>query len=256
MRRVARSPAHSPRGGAGDAPTVIIVGAEPRKIVTVARSLHRAGVRCIVATPHGQPLRVSSRAFAGVVRLRGDLADSADMLARLARSEGAAWVVPTSDSSLQIVCAAYQDLSRHSAVGSPPPAIVQRVLDKAITLAIAKRCGVPVPTSVTIARATRARIGTRDNALSDRREARRQEPQVRARLQDAHVQRARTSCAPYSRRRRGSARDCSSSPITADRAWASSCCCQGAKSSRAFSIGGSRKIRRRAALRWLRCRRR
>jgi protein-tyrosine-phosphatase/predicted ATP-grasp superfamily ATP-dependent carboligase len=148
------SPALSPRGGAGDAPTVIIVGAEPRKIVTVARSLHRAGVRCVVATPRGQPLRVSSRAFASIVRWRGDLAESAEMLSRLARSEGARWVVPTSDSSLQLVCAAYQELSRSCAVGCPPPAIVQRVLDKAITLATAERCGIPVPTSVTIARAT------------------------------------------------------------------------------------------------------
>ena len=150
MHRAERSPALSPRGGAGDAPTVIIVGAEPRKVVTVARSLHRAGVRCIVATPRGQPLRVSSRAFAHVSILRGDAAESAEMLSRLARSEGARWVVPTSDSSLQIVCAAYQDLSRYCAVGCPPPAIVQRVLDKSITLAVAKRCGVPVPTSVMI----------------------------------------------------------------------------------------------------------
>jgi len=133
---------------------VIIVGAEPRKIVTVARSLHRVGVRCIVATPPGQPLRVSSRAFGGVARLRGDLAESAEMLSRLARSTDARWVVPTSDSSLQIVCAAYQDLSRYCAVGAPPPAIVQRVLDKAVTLAAAERCGVPVPTSTTIAHAT------------------------------------------------------------------------------------------------------
>jgi protein-tyrosine-phosphatase/predicted ATP-grasp superfamily ATP-dependent carboligase len=126
------------------------VGTEPRKIVTVARSLHRAGVRCIVAAPPGQPLRVSSRAFASVVQLRGDVVE---MLSRLARSEGAQWVVPTSDSSLQLVCAAYHDLSRYCTVACPPPAIVQRVLDKAITLAVAKRCGVPVPTSVTIARA-------------------------------------------------------------------------------------------------------
>ena len=122
--------------------------------MTVARSLHRAGVRCIVATPPGQPLRVNSRAFGGVARLRGDLAESAEMLSRLARSTDARWVVPTSDSSLQIVCAAYQDLSRYCAVGAPPPAIVQRVLDKAITLATAERFGVPVPTSTTIAHAT------------------------------------------------------------------------------------------------------
>lgn len=154
VHSAATSPALSRRTAAGDAHTAIIVGAEPRKLVTIARSLHRAGVRCIVATPRGQPLRVSSRAFGGAVRLRGDAAESAAMLVRLARSEGAGWVVPTSDSSLQIVCAAYEELSQFCAVGCPPPAIVQRVLDKAITLAIAERCGVPVPTSVTITRAT------------------------------------------------------------------------------------------------------
>ena len=110
-------------------------------------------MRCIVATPSGQPLRVSSRAFASVVRLHGDVTDSAGSLVRLARSENVGWVVPTSDSLLQVVCAAYDELSRFCAVSTPPPAIVQRVLDKAITLSIAQQCGVPVPTSVSIPRA-------------------------------------------------------------------------------------------------------
>ncbi|MEP7065123.1 MAG: ATP-grasp domain-containing protein [Gemmatimonadota bacterium] len=153
MRSFQPSPALSRRDGAGDAPSVIIVGAEPRKIVAIARSLHRDGVRCVVATPNEQPLRVSSRAFARVVQLRGDIAESGEVLARLARAEDAKWVVPTSDSSLQIVCAVYHELSRFCAVGSPPPEIAQRVLDKSITLAVAERCGVPVPTSVEIPRA-------------------------------------------------------------------------------------------------------
>ena len=122
------SPALSRRDGAGGAPTAIIVGAEPRKLVTIARSLHRAGVRCIVASPSGQPLRVSSRAFADVARLRGDIAESAGVLTRLARDEGARWVVPTSDTSLQVVCAAYDELARFCSVGAPPPAIVQRAV--------------------------------------------------------------------------------------------------------------------------------
>ncbi len=137
----------------GDAPTIIIVGAEPRKLVTIARSLRRAGVRCTVATPRGQPLRISSRTFAGTVRLHGDIAEQAAMLTRLARSEGAGWVVPTSDTSLQIVCAAYDELSRFCAVGAPHPEIVQRVLDKAITLDAAEKVGIPVPTSIAIERA-------------------------------------------------------------------------------------------------------
>ena len=148
------SPALSRREEAGDVRTVIIVGVEPRKLVTIARSLHRAGVRSIVATPRGQALRISSRAIADTVQLHGDMSESAASVVRLARSEGASWVVPTSDSALQIVCAAYDDLSRFCAVGAPPPAIVQKVLDKSITLAMAAQAGVPVPISLTIERAS------------------------------------------------------------------------------------------------------
>ncbi len=72
------------------------------------------------------------------------------MLRMLVESESAAWVVPTSDSSLSIVCAGYEELSRLCAVGCPAPEIVQRVLAKVATLEIATQCGVPVPTSVAI----------------------------------------------------------------------------------------------------------
>jgi protein-tyrosine-phosphatase/predicted ATP-grasp superfamily ATP-dependent carboligase len=128
----------------------VIVGAEPRKLVTIARSLHRHGVRCLVAAPSGQPLRISSRAIAGSVQLEGGVNESAGQLCRFALAERASWVVPTSDSSLQIVCAAYDELTTICAVGSPPPRIVQRILDKAVTLATAAGCGVPVPASVAI----------------------------------------------------------------------------------------------------------
>jgi protein-tyrosine-phosphatase/predicted ATP-grasp superfamily ATP-dependent carboligase len=98
----------------------------------------------------GDSLHVSSRAIAGVVHLGDSVEDSAQLLRMLVESEHAAWVVPTSDSSLCVVCAAYEDLSRLCAVGCPPPHIVQRVLDKPETLAVAARCGVPVPVSMII----------------------------------------------------------------------------------------------------------
>lgn len=148
------TPRSSARIGSDRPPAVIIVGAEVRKVVTIARSLHRRGVRCVVAAPSGQPLRASSRAIAGRVQLEGDANESAGQLVRLALSERAGWVVPTSDSSLQIVCAAYDELSAFCAVGSPPPRIVQRILDKSLTLAAAARIGVPVPVSVAIERAS------------------------------------------------------------------------------------------------------
>lgn len=128
------------------------MGSEARKIVTIARSLKHAGVRSIVAAPSGQPLRTSSRAIAGSVQLEGDANESAGQLVRLAISEHAAWVVPTSDTALQIVCAAYDELSTLCVVGAPPPRIVKRILDKSVTLAAAAKIGVPVPVSVTIER--------------------------------------------------------------------------------------------------------
>ena len=146
----------------GNAGTAIIIGAEPRTVLAIARSLQRAKVRCIVAIPRGRALGVSSRAIASTLRLHPDVTESAEVLARLARSEGAGWVVPTSDASLQIVCAAYDELSRSGAIGAPPPSVVRRALDKSIVLEVARSIGVPTPASITIARAgeIEAALGT------------------------------------------------------------------------------------------------
>lgn len=76
------------------------------------------------------------------------------MLGRHARSEGAKWVVPASDMSLQIVCAAYAELSRFCAVAAPPLAIVQRMLNRETMLAAAKAAGIPVSDAVKIPRAS------------------------------------------------------------------------------------------------------
>lgn len=148
--RKAVPPRDARTGTETHAPTAVIVGEEPRKVVTIARSLHRAGVRSIVAVQAGQSLHVTSRAIAGVVQLGGSIDDSAQLLRMLVEAEHATWVVPTSDSSLCIVCAAYDSLSALCSVGCPSPNIVQRVLDKAATLAIAAQCGVPVPISMSI----------------------------------------------------------------------------------------------------------
>jgi predicted ATP-grasp superfamily ATP-dependent carboligase/protein-tyrosine-phosphatase len=107
-----------------------------------------------VALIGSETLRVSSRAIANVAHLQGGVEDSAQLLRMLVQSEGARWVVPTSDSALTVICATYEELSRVCAVGCPPPNIVQRVLDKPVTLEIAARCGVPVPVSVSIASAS------------------------------------------------------------------------------------------------------
>src|SRR5665213_2641770 len=131
-------------------PTAIIVGGEPRKVVTIARSQHRQHVRSIVALAPGETLHVSSRAISGVVQLEGSTQEAAQLLRMLVETEAASWVVPTSDSSLSILCAGYDEISRLCAVCCPAPQVVQRVLDKPVTLEIAARCGVPAPVTVAI----------------------------------------------------------------------------------------------------------
>jgi protein-tyrosine-phosphatase/predicted ATP-grasp superfamily ATP-dependent carboligase len=101
-----------------------------------------------------QTLSVSSRAIATVTHLAGGTDDAARMLRMVAESERARWIVPTSDSALNLIGAAYDDLTRLCAVGSPSPHVVQRVLDKPVTLEIAARCGVPVPMSFTVRNAS------------------------------------------------------------------------------------------------------
>ncbi len=130
--------------------SAIIVGAEPRVVVTVARSLHRHGVRCVVAVPPGQSLRVDSRAISAAIQLEGSVAEAAALLRLLAQAEHVSWVAATSDVALAIVGHDYDQLSRVCKISSPRPEIVARVLDRSQTLAIAERCGVPVPRSVRV----------------------------------------------------------------------------------------------------------
>jgi protein-tyrosine-phosphatase/predicted ATP-grasp superfamily ATP-dependent carboligase len=126
------------------APTVIIIGEEPRVMVTIARSLHRHGIRSIVAVPDRMVPRMSSRAIADTVHLGRGVDDAARFLRMFAESERSRWVVPAGDWSLGVLDAAYEDLSRLGVVGGPPPHIVQRVLDNSAVFDAAARCGIPV----------------------------------------------------------------------------------------------------------------
>jgi protein-tyrosine-phosphatase len=107
----------------------VIVGAEPRIIVPVARSLHRQGVRCIIAVPPRESFSIRSRTIADVVQLHGTLAEASSFLGLLADAQDAAWIAPASDDGLAIIAHGYSWLSRICAVGCPEPDAVARVLD-------------------------------------------------------------------------------------------------------------------------------
>jgi protein-tyrosine-phosphatase/predicted ATP-grasp superfamily ATP-dependent carboligase len=127
----------------------LILGAEPRVAVTIARSLHRRGVRTTVGVLSEAEPGIPSRVVGACARLPDSTeADGGSFLsALLALLAGGRFdlLIPSSDRALAAVAAHDERLRARVRVGCPPARVLQRVLEKSATLEIAARCGVPVP---------------------------------------------------------------------------------------------------------------
>jgi predicted ATP-grasp superfamily ATP-dependent carboligase len=127
---------------------VLILGVEPRITVPVARSLHRLGVPVAVASlsPHDPTLH--SRAISHFLRLPNYEESSSGFVAALSafiREHGCDMLMPATDSALSAISQHYDSLSPLLHLGCPPPPIIDRVLNKEATLAIATQCGLRIP---------------------------------------------------------------------------------------------------------------
>jgi predicted ATP-grasp superfamily ATP-dependent carboligase len=130
---------------------VLALGIESVRIaVPVARSLHRRGIAVDFATIGNAEKVVRSRAVRSTYRLPNCLTDPAGFesaLLKLAESQRYSAILPLSDRALVAIGPIDSALRSRSALMSPPPDIVDRVLDKAQTVALARGCGVRVPES-------------------------------------------------------------------------------------------------------------
>jgi predicted ATP-grasp superfamily ATP-dependent carboligase len=129
---------------------VLILGAGLRLTLTIARSLHRQGIPVIVAplTPGESPIRSRAiRKHVGLPDFRAKPDKFILELTGLIQAEGVDMIMPTGDGALAAISNHYDVLQRLAHVGAPPPAIIERVLDKNLTLAAARKCQVPVPAS-------------------------------------------------------------------------------------------------------------
>jgi len=133
---------------------VLILGAEPRIAVSIARSLGRHGLPVDVAALSRTDLRLSSKA----IRKFSYLPDSRDKgpdfiaaLTRLIRSNQYSLLIPCSDTALTEVVKYYGRLESIVKICGPRPEIIKRVLDKDHTLTLAQHCGIPVPATYHIA---------------------------------------------------------------------------------------------------------
>jgi predicted ATP-grasp superfamily ATP-dependent carboligase len=132
---------------------VLILGMEPRITIPVARSLRRYGVPVEVASLSLTDPAPRSRCISHFVRLAEFSQSSSgfcDALLRLISERGYDMIMPVTDAALAAVSEQDDRLRSQIIVGCPARAIVQRVLNKAMTLEIAQKCGIRVPRSYRI----------------------------------------------------------------------------------------------------------
>src|SRR5436190_22882769 len=134
---------------------VLVLGAEPRVSLCVARSLWRRGITVDVAPLSNTAPRLRSRAVREQIRVSdadGEHPDRfSDKLLSLVETGRYDMLVPASDSALAVVAEHYDRLASLLHVGCPPPEIVSRVLDKDQTLAVARGLSMAVPESYEVA---------------------------------------------------------------------------------------------------------
>lgn len=125
----------------------LLLGDEPRIVVPVARSLWRRGIPVSVATLETDSPPLQSRAIERFHRLmvEGQAESPIDRLLRIIDTEGADWLLPTSDSSLLFVADHYAQLSPSIKLACPDAQTILTVLDKNRTIDAAIRCGIEVP---------------------------------------------------------------------------------------------------------------
>ena len=133
---------------------VLLLGAEPRIAVTIARSLHRHGISIDVGVMSADEPALHSRAIRQFLRFPSASKDSGEFLKSLREhilANGYDVLIPTSDTTLAACMNHYRELSQLLHVASPPPEITGRVLNKSYTLQAAEELGIRMPRTYKLA---------------------------------------------------------------------------------------------------------
>ncbi|HTK86156.1 MAG TPA: hypothetical protein VL329_00425, partial [Nitrospiraceae bacterium] len=132
---------------------VLILGAEARVSVPLARSLQAHEIPVHVASLSADEPWLFSRAIRSFTRLphlSEAPEETLEALSRLIVSKQIDMVIPTSDTTLTALLHDYDHLRNLAHLACPPPTVACRVLNKHITLERAAQIGVPVPRSYTM----------------------------------------------------------------------------------------------------------
>ncbi len=118
--------------------------------LAATRGLRAAGYEPWVATPQDDAYAAHSRAAAGIVRVPDPKADPsafADAVAAAAERLEVAVVLPCTEGSLRALSGRE---TAGAVVGAPPPAVVDRALDKTLLDELGRRAGLDVPATVEV----------------------------------------------------------------------------------------------------------
>jgi predicted ATP-grasp superfamily ATP-dependent carboligase len=132
---------------------VLILGGVPRMTTTIARSIHRHGVSVDVATFSALERKIPSRAIRNFVRIcdpdvsRDDFVASIERVTKKFHYES---LIPGNDVALTAIVDNFDRLRKLFKIACPQPDVVRRVLDKNLTLQLARDCGVPVPKMILV----------------------------------------------------------------------------------------------------------
>ncbi len=132
---------------------VLIVGVEPRITIPIARSLHRHGVPVEVAALSQAEATLRSRAISGFIRLpeadhqTGQSDAVMEFLTKLISQRSYDMLIPATDAALSLVSAHDAALRKLLYLACPSPQVVNRILDKSLTLEFANKAGIRVPST-------------------------------------------------------------------------------------------------------------
>jgi len=138
---------------------VLILGSVPRITVPIARSLHAHGVPVEVASFSAVEAPPWSRAVSDFIRLpvprpnsgEDHQSSSIETLTRLISNRGYDLLIPANDTALAFIADHEEALRGSLYLACPPARVVQKVLDKSLTLEAAREAGIRTPSSYRIA---------------------------------------------------------------------------------------------------------
>ena len=157
----------------------LILGAAPRVVVPIARSLQKIGVSCIVGTFSEKNSALGSNAVRRSARLPhpDNRAALLSALTSLIDEENIDTIFPGSDLAMIGVGDHYDRLAELVYPGCPPPDVCAAVLEKRRTFEAARTCGIEMPAqrspadsrSVTTSRSMNCGLSTSRTRYSARR---------------------------------------------------------------------------------------